>query len=104
MILNRRLCIYAVFVFHAFGQCPGMSFAHLVDGGGWKSSIFLVNGSPSAKANYTLTFRGDHGQPVLLSFVDGRRDNQISGTIAGGSVAVLETPGNDADPLAVASA
>jgi hypothetical protein len=81
-----------------------MVLAHLVDGGGWKSSLFLVNGSSSAKVNYTLSFRGDKGQPVLFSFADGRRDNQISGTIAAGGIAVLETPGLDGDPLAVASA
>jgi hypothetical protein len=108
MILNRALCVGILWVFAGsgalLGQCSGMVFAHLVDGAGWKSSIYLINGSTSAKATYTLTFRGDEGQPVLLSFVDGRRDNQISGTVAGGGVAILETPGNDNDPLAVASA
>ena len=88
----------------AFGQCPGMVFPHLVDGSGWKSSIYLINGSASTKTNYTLTFRGDTAQPVLMSFADGRRDNQISGTIEGGGIAVLETPGGDHDPLAVSSA
>ena len=89
-----------------WGQCSNSSavFPHLVDGGGWKSSIYLVNDSATAAANYTLNFRGDTAQPVLLSFVDGRRDNQISGTIPGGGVAILETPGRDADPLAAVSA
>ncbi len=81
-----------------------MAFAHLVDGSGWKSTIYLINSSPSATADYTLKFRGDTGQPVLLSFMDGRRDNQITGTISAGGVAVLDTPGNDSDPLSVASA
>jgi hypothetical protein len=107
MMLKRPLSFCALFAFcgnATFGQCPGLAFAHLVDGSGWKSSIYLINSSPSTKANYTLTFRGDSGQPVLLSFTDGRRDNQISGTIAGGGVAILETPGSDSDPLSVASA
>ncbi len=107
-MLTRALITCALLTFcgnpAVFGQCPGMVFAHLVDGSGWKSSIYLINGSASAKASYTLTFRGDTGQPVLMSFTDGRRDNQISGTIAGGGIAVLETPGNNSDTLAVASA
>lgn len=106
MILNRVLTGCALLWANAaaFGQCPGMAFAHLVDGSGWKSSIYLVNASASTKADYTLIFRGDIGQPVLLSFTDGRRDNQISGTIAPGGIAMLETPGKDSDPLTVASA
>jgi hypothetical protein len=81
-----------------------MAFAHLVDGGGWKSSIYLINASSTVKAAYTLNFRGDTGKPVLLSFTDGRRDNQISGTIPPGGIAILETPGKDNDPLSVSSA
>ena len=103
-MFNRVLAICFLFAPRAFGQCPGMAFAHLVDGGGWRSSIYLINNSASAKANYILTFRGDTGQPVLLSFADGRRDNQISGAIAASGVAILETPGSDSDPLTVASA
>jgi hypothetical protein len=75
-----------------------------VDGGTWQTSLYLINGSASAKANYTLLFRGDNGQPILLSLADGRRDNQISGTIAPGGMAVLQTPGKDSDPVSVASA
>jgi hypothetical protein len=81
-----------------------MTLAHLVDGGGWKSNIYLINGSSTAKASYTLAFRGDRGEPVLMSFADGRRDNQITGVVPPGGVIVLETPGIDKDPLAVASA
>jgi hypothetical protein len=89
-----------------WGQCssPSAVFPHLVDGAGWKSSLYLVNESASAPVNYTLTFRGDGAQPVLLSFTDGRRDNQISGTIAGSGLAIIETPGIDGDPLVAASA
>jgi len=91
-----------------WGQCPASSpsvvFPHLVDGSGWKSSLYLVNESASSPVNYTLTFRGDTAQSVLLSFTDGRRDNQISGTIAGGGMAILETPGLDSEPLAAATA
>ncbi len=88
-----------------WGQCPASSvFPHLVNGGGWKTSLYLVNESASAPVNYTLTFRGDTAQPVLVSFTDGRRDNQISGTIAAGGLAILDTPGLDSDPLVVASA
>lgn len=107
MSLNLRLIVLAslaVCIHSAFGQCSSMAFAHLVDGGGWKSSIYLINGSATAKANYTLTFRGDRGQPVLMSLIDGRRDNQISGTVAPGGIALLETPGVDTDGLGVASA
>src|SRR5579871_2224270 len=93
VIIGHLLAVCASLPLHA--QCPGMAFAHLVDGGGWKSSLYLINGSPSAKANYTLTFRGDGAQPILLSFTDGRRDNQISGTIPAGGITVVETPGND---------
>ena len=92
----------------AWGQCSNAStisvFPHLVDGSGWRSSLYLVNESASAPVNYTLTFRGDTAKPVLLSFTDGRRDNQISGTIAAGGLAILDTPGLDSDPLVVASA
>jgi hypothetical protein len=89
-----------------WGQCASSSevFPHLVDGSGWKSSLYLVNESVSAQADYTLKFRGDGAQPVLIAFTDGRRDNQISGTISGGGLAILETPGLDADPLAAATA
>ena len=105
--MNRFVGILALLVFGehaACGQCPGLSFPHLVDGGGWKSSLYLLNGSATAKASYTIAFRGDAGAPVLLSFSDGRRDNQISGTIAAGGIALVETPGGDNDPLTVASA
>jgi len=92
----------------ALGQClnspPISVFPHLVDGSGWKSSLYLVNESASEPVNYALTFRGDTAQPVLLSFTDGRKDNQVSGTIAAGGLAILDTPGLDSDPLVVATA
>ncbi len=90
----------------AWGQCSNSSpvFPHLVNGSGWKSSLYLVNESAFAQVTYTLTFRNDTAQPVLMSFADGRRDNQISGTIAAGGLAILDTPGLDSDPLVVASA
>src|SRR6201999_1229476 len=103
-LLIRVLLSCALLAAAAWGQCPGMAFAHLVDGGGWKSSIYLINSSSTLKATYTLNFRGDTGQPVLLSFTDGRRDNQISGAIPPGGAAILDTPGKDNDPLSVASA
>ena len=110
LILNRLPSVVLLFwgSTAALGQCSNPSpvsvFPHLVDGSGWKSSLYLVNESASAPVDYTLTFRGDTAQPVLLSFTDGRRDNQIGGTIAAGGLAILDTPGLDSDPLIVASA
>ena len=103
----RRFVLLVVSVSSLWGQCPAASpavFPHLVDGSGWKSSLYLVNGSTSAPVTYSLTFHGDSAQPVLVSFTDGRRDNQISGAVAAGGLSILETPGLDADPLLAASA
>ena len=87
-----------------WGQCPSFVFPHLVNGSGWRSSLYLVNESATSPVNYTLSFRGDGALPLLMPFADGRRDNQISGTIAAGGVAILDTSGLDSDPLIAGSA
>jgi hypothetical protein len=81
----------------------GLAFPHIVDGSGWKTSFYLLN-QTSADADYTLVFHDDAGNPDILHFADGRADNQISGTVPAGGVAILETTGQDADALNAAAA
>lgn len=89
---------------HAGAACAsGPAFPHVVDGGGWRTSFYLLNQS-GADADYTLFFRDDAGKPVLLHLIDGRADNQISGTAPAGGISILETTGKDADALNAASA
>ena len=96
--------VFAGLPLHARAACPaGPAFTHIVDGGGWKTSFYLLNQS-GADADYTLFFRDDAGKPTILHFTDGRADNQVSGTIPAGGISILETTGKDADALYGASA
>ena len=85
----------------------GGSVSHLAAGGGWKTTIVLVNTGTSA-ANATLTFFDDNGSPLplvlaLLQKGQVTLASQLERTIGGGASLVIECRGGDADPVKTGS-
>src|SRR5215470_14272686 len=55
---------------------------HLADGGGWRTTIYVMNLSQKHSASYVLNFYDDNGNPLSLTFDDIGRGNQVKGTLA----------------------
>jgi hypothetical protein len=78
----------------------GGSVAHIAAGGGWKTTVVLVNTSASS-AGAHLTFFDDNGSPLSLplSFPqtgDSSTASQVNRTIAANASLMVETVGADA--------
>jgi hypothetical protein len=69
---------------------------HLADGGGWKTSITLMNLSQTKPAVFTLTVYGDNGKPQSFPFEGIGRLSTVIGTLAVGGSTVIKTTGTDA--------
>ena len=66
---------------------------HLADGGGWRTSITLVN-LDSAPALFTLRFWGDNGTPLELPLAGLGKMSTVSGTIKAGGAQTVQTDGS----------
>ena len=66
---------------------------HIADGGGWKTSIILVNLSQSKTANFKLNLLGDDGTPQQFSFEIIGNKTDVSGALAVGGSTVIKTAG-----------
>jgi hypothetical protein len=73
----------------------GKTISHVADGGGWKTTIVLVN-SDSQPAPFTLRFRGDDGSALRLSLGADGRVSTLTGTIAPGGSRTIQTDGTGA--------
>jgi hypothetical protein len=69
----------------------GGVLSQIADGGGWQTSITLVNLDP-ASSFYVLTIYGDNGQPLTLNTSAGQ-NSSFSGTLGPGASFVIETSG-----------
>jgi hypothetical protein len=67
---------------------------HVADGGGWKTSITLINLSQSKPAVYTLRFYGDSGAARSFSFEGIGSASILTGTLSAGGSTVIITTGN----------
>ena len=87
-----------LFGFPVFGQ--SLIIPHVVDGGGWQSTIVLTNMSANA-ANATLVFHKETGGgntgPWTPAFQEVVSTSGLG--LAGGSVMYLHTTGQATDPL-----
>ena len=63
-----------------------LTISHIADGGGWRSSILLVN-NDVVPATYTVSFHSDAG----LSYTPALASGFTSGTIAVGGSTIIET-------------
>ena len=70
----------------------GQIFAHIADGGSWKTSINLIN-TDAAPANFTLRFWDANGNPWRVPLGPDGVQTQISGTLAAGGSRTLQTDG-----------
>ena len=77
------------------GSLP-LSFPQFVDGGGYLTTLILLNTS-SAVETGRLAFFGDSGAPLVVSQVGGNRDSTFAYTIQPAGVFVFETDGSTAD-------
>jgi hypothetical protein len=68
------------------------TISHIADGGGWKTTIVLVN-TDSQPAPFTLRFRGDDGAALRLSLGPDGRVTTLTGTIAPGGSRTIQTDG-----------
>jgi len=66
---------------------------HIADGGGWKTSIVLVNLSQSKAAAFKVNLFGDDGNPQQFSFESIGRGSAVTGTLAVGGSIVIKTAG-----------
>jgi len=66
------------------------TISHIADGGGWKTTIILVN-TDSQPAPFTIRFRGDNGSALRLSLGADGRVTTLTGTIAPGGSRTLQT-------------
>ncbi|HTM49144.1 MAG TPA: hypothetical protein VL285_10700 [Bryobacteraceae bacterium] len=70
------------------------NISHIADGGGWKTTIVLVN-SDSQPAPFTLRFRGDNGAALRLSLGADGQVTSLTGTIAPGGSRTIQTDGTN---------
>lgn len=70
----------------------GGALAEIVDGGGFQTTITLVN-LDSLPAPYTLKFYDDNGNPLTLSTTAGSPSTQLTGTLSSGGSTVIKTNG-----------
>jgi hypothetical protein len=84
--------------FPVFGQ--SLTLPHVVDGGGWQSTIVLTNMSASA-ASATLVFHKETGGGSTGPWTPGFQEviSTAGLSLAGGSVIYLHTTGQATDPL-----
>jgi hypothetical protein len=86
----------------------GGSFAHLAVGGGWQTTIVLVN-TGSASASAALNFLDEAGNPLPLSFTSasqtaGPPSTTFETVLNSLGTAVLTSVGDDSQPVQVGSA
>jgi hypothetical protein len=66
---------------------------HIADGGGWKTTITVINLSSFKAAAYTLNFYGDDGNAKQFSFVGIGNSGMVTGTLAPAAEAIIRTAG-----------
>jgi hypothetical protein len=71
---------------------PSRVISQMVDGGGWKTTITLVN-TDSISADFTLRFWNEQGVAQSLPFVHDGLQSAMTGTIPGGGSRTIETDG-----------
>jgi hypothetical protein len=69
---------------------------HLADGGGWKTSITLINLSQAKTATFTLKFFGDSGVAQPFSLEGFGSTSTLTGTLSAGGSTVIKTTGTSA--------
>ena len=72
----------------------GGVLSQIADGGGWQTSITLVNLDPTSSF-YILTIYGDTGQPLALNTSAGQ-NSTFSGNLGPGASIVIDTAGTAA--------
>jgi len=95
--MTTLLLIGASAVFAATPKAASVSpvggvFPQIADGGGWKTTITLVN-MDQADAPYTLSFYGEDGKPMKLDIIGIGQGFQVQGTLNVRTSKVLETVG-----------
>ena len=66
---------------------------HVANGGGWKTTITVVNLSLSKASLFVLYFYGDDGLPIFFPFVGLGRQAYLMGTLAPAGSAIFKTDG-----------
>jgi len=75
----------------------GGAMTHIASGGGWKTTITLVN-QGTAAAPVRLNFYDDNGRPLILTFSSGESTNTTTRTLAAGASLMLESESPAASP------
>ncbi|MGJ5818323.1 hypothetical protein [Paludibaculum fermentans] len=75
----------------------GGSMTHIASGGGWKTTITLVN-QGTAPAPIRLNFYAGDGQPLLLPLGQGESVDTTARTLAPGASLILESEGPSGSP------
>ncbi|HYW46835.1 MAG TPA: hypothetical protein VE959_28470 [Bryobacteraceae bacterium] len=104
-----KLCLVVLLALPAFSQRPNQPRAkpqvdstvgigngiitHVADGGGWTTSITLINLSETKAAAFTLNFYGDNGNPQPFSFQGTGKASTLTGTLVVGGSLVIKTTG-----------
>lgn len=75
----------------------GGSMTHIASGGGWKTTITLVNQGTSP-APLRLNFYADNGQPLVLPLGPGESTYSATRTLAPGASLMIESEGPSGSP------
>ncbi len=70
-----------------------LEIAHIVDAGGWRTSIQLVN-LDQVTVKYSIQFWDDHGAPLKLPFKPSGLAETLAGSVGIGGSAFIETAGS----------
>ncbi len=66
---------------------------HVADGGGWRTTITVINLSSTKAAAFTLNFYGDDGNAKQFSFVSVGNYSMLTGTLAPAGEVIIRTTG-----------
>jgi hypothetical protein len=100
----KRVAVFSA-LFCATILCPAglraqSLMAQLVDGGGWKTTFFLVNNDTTSH-QYTISFTTEGGAALTLPLANGTLSSAVTGTVAASGLEIIETAGAPSGSTAV---
>jgi hypothetical protein len=72
----------------------------LVDGGGWKTTFFLVN-DDNTSHQYSISFYAESGSALALPLANGSLSSDLTGVVAANGLEIIETAGSPSGSVAV---
>jgi hypothetical protein len=87
-------------LFAAGGVRAQALVAQLADGGGWKTTFFVLNNDTVAHP-FTISFNAEDGTALTLPLADGTLSSSATGTVAANGLQIVDTFGSPTGTTAV---